>query len=137
MCVRGTPSRIQSDREEQLVAASKQVTAWDLKGVRRWAGRKRIEWRLVTNRLAALQRPSRKNDRDTQEADLAKLLRKQTATILQEAAQIINSRLWTGGLWAEGNPLSPEDLMLGKAGAGIPAVHFETGRQLVKRFRIV
>jgi hypothetical protein len=54
--------------------------------------------------------------------------------ILQEAAQIINSRPLTGGPWAESNPLSPKDLILGRARTGILAVHFETGRQLMKRF---
>ncbi len=62
---------------------------------------------------------------------------KETATILQEGAQIINSRPLMGGPWAEGDPLSPEDLMLGRAKVGIPAVHLETGQQLVKRFRVI
>jgi uncharacterized membrane protein len=44
MCVRGTPSRIQSNRGEQLVAASKQVAGWDFDNVVQWAGRKGIEW---------------------------------------------------------------------------------------------
>ncbi len=47
MCVRGTPSRIQSDRGEQLVAASKQVTRWDFNSIVQWAGKKGVEWRLV------------------------------------------------------------------------------------------
>jgi hypothetical protein len=47
MCKRGVPSQIQSDMGEQLVAASKQVSAWDLEGVREWAGRKGIEWHLM------------------------------------------------------------------------------------------
>ncbi len=34
MCAQGMPSRIQSDRGEQLVAASKQIGAWDFKRVR-------------------------------------------------------------------------------------------------------
>jgi hypothetical protein len=59
------------------------------------------------------------------------------ATILQEAAQIINSRPLTRDPWAEGDPLSPEDLMLGRAKVGIQTVHFETDQQLVKRFRVV
>jgi hypothetical protein len=31
MCSKGTPSRFQSDRREQLVAAAKQVSLWDLR----------------------------------------------------------------------------------------------------------
>jgi hypothetical protein len=47
MSVRGTPTRFQSDRVEQLVAAAKQVATWDFKEVVQWAGRKGIEWTLV------------------------------------------------------------------------------------------
>ncbi len=43
MSVRGTPTRFQSDRGEQLVAAAKQVSTWDFKEVVQWAGRKGIE----------------------------------------------------------------------------------------------
>ncbi len=39
--------------------------------------------------------------------------------------------------WAEGDPLCPEDLMLDRARAGMPVAQFETGQQLVKRFRAV
>jgi hypothetical protein len=45
--VRGTPTRFQSDRGEQLVAAAKQISTWDFKEVIQWAGRKGIEWTLV------------------------------------------------------------------------------------------
>jgi hypothetical protein len=47
MCVRGTPLRIQLDRGEQLVAASKQVAGWDFGNIVQWAGRKGIEWYLL------------------------------------------------------------------------------------------
>ncbi len=55
----------------------------------------------------------------------------------QKAAQVVNSRLLTAGSWAEGNPLCPEELMMGKARTGMPVSQFETGQQLVKRFRAV
>jgi hypothetical protein len=47
MCDRGTPTRFQSDRGEQLVAAAKQVSSWDFKEVIQWAGKKGTEWTLV------------------------------------------------------------------------------------------
>ncbi len=34
---RGVPLRIQSDRGEQLVTASKQISAWNFKGIQEWA----------------------------------------------------------------------------------------------------
>jgi hypothetical protein len=45
MC--GVPSRIQSDRGEKLVAASKQVIKWNFDGIMQWAGKRGIEWFLV------------------------------------------------------------------------------------------
>jgi hypothetical protein len=48
MCTRGVPSRIQSDRGEQLVATSKQIRAWDFKEIREWAGKRGIHWHLIT-----------------------------------------------------------------------------------------
>jgi hypothetical protein len=47
MCARGMPSRIQSDRGEQLVAVLKQLAAWNFERVREWAGKNGIEWHLV------------------------------------------------------------------------------------------
>ncbi len=47
MCLRGVPSQFQSDRGEQLVAASKQIAMWNFNDVMQWAGRKGVEWVLV------------------------------------------------------------------------------------------
>ncbi len=47
MCIQGVPSQIQSDRGEQLVAASKQIAKWNLNDVMHWAGKKGVEWILV------------------------------------------------------------------------------------------
>ncbi len=41
------------------------------------------------------------------------------------------------GSWAEGDPLCPEDLMVGRVRAGMSTVYFKTSQQLVKRFRAV
>ncbi len=45
--MRGTPFKIQSDRCEKLVAASKQLEAWDFGRVLEWPVKKGIEWYLV------------------------------------------------------------------------------------------
>jgi hypothetical protein len=47
MCLRWVPSRIQSDRGELLVAASKQIAKWNFNDVMQWAGRKGVEWVLA------------------------------------------------------------------------------------------
>jgi hypothetical protein len=52
-------------------------------------------------------------------------------TLLLEAAQIDNSRPIVSSLWAEGEPHSHKDV------AVVPPVKFETGLQLVKRFRMI
>jgi hypothetical protein len=57
MCLRGVPSRFQSERGVQLVAASKQIALWNFNDVMQWAGRKGVEWVLVpTGGRTALQR---------------------------------------------------------------------------------
>jgi hypothetical protein len=142
MCVRGTPSRIQSDRGEQLPAASKQVAGWDFESAVQWAGKKGVEWHLV---------PTGGQHFNGQAERMIGLIKKQTwqsfegkkhkargdGYDLAGGAQIINSRALTRGSWADSKPLSPEDLMLGKAKVGAPAVLFKTGQQLVKRFKTV
>jgi hypothetical protein len=142
MCFRGTPSRFQSDRGEQLVAAAKQVSSWDFKEVIQWTGKKGIEWILVP---AGGQRFNRQAERMIglikkqiwRSFEGRKYSHKETITILQEAAQVINSRPLSRNPWPEGEPLCPQDLMLGRAPPGQPEVKFETGRQLTRRFENV
>jgi hypothetical protein len=136
------PSRIQSDWGEQLVAASKQLKAWNFEGVQDWARKNRIEWHLV---------PTGGQDFNGQAERVIRILTKQiwrsfegrkytheeTCKVLQEAAQVVNSHPLTAGPWAEGDPLCPKDLMLGRARTGMPVAQFEMGLLLVKRFRVI
>jgi hypothetical protein len=142
MCLRGVPSRFQSDRGEELVVASKQIAMWNFNDVMQWAGRKGVEWVLV---------PTGGQHFNGQAEKMIGLIKKQiwrsfegkkhsheeTVTILQEAAQVVNSRPLACNPWAEGRPLCPEDLMPGRARSGQPVVPLETGQQLTRRFRIV
>jgi hypothetical protein len=142
MCLRGVPSRFQSDRGEQLVAASKQIAMWDFNDVIQWTGRKGIEWVLVPtggqhfNGLAERMIGLIKKQ-IWRSFKGKKYSHEETVTILQEAAQVINSRPLARNLWAEGRPLCPEDLMLGRARPGQPTVNLEAGQQLTWRFRVV
>jgi hypothetical protein len=43
-----------------------------------------------------------------------KYTHEETCTILQEAAQVVNSRPLATGSWVEGDPLCPKDLMMEK-----------------------
>jgi hypothetical protein len=142
MCNKGTPTRFQSDRGEQLVAAAKQVSSWDFKEVIQWAGRKGIEWTLV---------PTGGQHFNGQAERMIGLIKKQLwrsfegkrysheeiITILQEVTQVINSRPLGRNPRPEGEPLCVQDLMLGRARPGQPEIKFETGRQLTHRFENV
>jgi hypothetical protein len=142
MSVRGTPTRFQSDRGEQLVAAAKQVATWDFKEVVQWAGRKGIEWTLVPTRGQHFNgQPERmiglikKQLWKTFEGK--KLTHEETLTVLAEAVQKINSRPLTWNPRPEGEPLCVQDLMLGRAKPGQAEVKFESGKKLTKRFENV
>jgi hypothetical protein len=142
MSVRGTPTRFQSDRGEQLVAAAKQVATWDFKEVVQWAGRKGIEWTLVPTggqhfngqavRMIGL---IKKQLWKTFEGK--KLTHEETLTVLAEAVQKINSRPLTWNPRPEGERLCVQDLMLGRAKPGQAEVKFESGKKLTKRFENV
>jgi hypothetical protein len=62
-----------------------------------------------------------------------KYMHEVTCTLLQEAPHIVNSRPIVGGLWAEGEPFSPKDFLMGRTLAGIRSVKLETVLQVVKR----
>jgi hypothetical protein len=138
MGLRGTPTKFQSDRGEQLVAAAKQVSTWYFKEVIQWAGKKGIEWTLV---------PTGGQHFNEQAERMTGLIKKQlwqtfegkkhshdeTLTLLVEAVQKINSPPITRNPRPEGEPLCVQDLMLGRAQPG----QVETGKQLTRRFENV
>jgi hypothetical protein len=142
MSVRGTPTRFQSDRGEQLVAATKQVATWDFKEVVQWAGRKGIEWTLVptggqhfngqAERMIGLIKQQLWRTFEGK-----RLSHKETLTVLAEAVHKINSRPLTWNPRPEGEPLCVQDLMLGRAKPGQVEVKLESGRKLTKRFENV
>jgi hypothetical protein len=122
--------------------ASKQVKVWNFSGVQELARKRGIEWHLV---------PTGGQHFNGQAERMIGVLKKQvsrsfegknykheeTCTILQEAAQIVNSCYIVAGPWAEKEPLCPENLMLGRAVTGIPSVSLETDPQVIKRFCVV
>ncbi len=139
MSVRGTPTRFQSDRGEQLVAAAKQVATWDFKEVVQWAGRKGIDWTLVptggqhfngqAERMIGLIKQQLWRTFEGK-----RLSHEETVTVLAEAVHKINSRPLTWNPRPEGEPLCVQDLMLGRAKPGQVEVKLESGKKLTKRF---
>jgi hypothetical protein len=94
MCFKGTPSRFQSDRNEQLIAAAKQASLWDFKEVVQWAGEKGIEWFLSP---AGLNRQTEKvielvKRQIGRSFEGRKYSYDETTAILMEAVQKVNSR---------------------------------------------
>ncbi len=73
MCFRGTPSRFQSDRGEQLVASSQASLLVGFHGGDPMGGQKGDRVDPGAHGRAALQWAGRKDDRADQKADLAKL----------------------------------------------------------------
>jgi hypothetical protein len=142
MSVRGTPTRFQSDRGEQLVAAAKQVAMWDFTEVVQWAGKKGIEWTLVptggqhfngqAERMIGLIKQQLWRTFEGK-----RLSHEETITVLAEAVHKINSRPITWNPRPEGEPLCVQDLMLGRAKPGQVEVKLEPGKKLTKRFEEV
>jgi hypothetical protein len=142
MSVRGTPTRFQSDRGEQLVAAAKQVATWDFTEVVQWAGKKGIEWTLVptggqhfngqAERMIGLIKQQLWRTFEGK-----RLSHEETTTVLAEAVHKINSRPITWNPRPEGEPLCVQDLMLGRAKPGQVEVKLESGKKLTKRFEDV
>jgi hypothetical protein len=142
MSVRGTPTRFQSDRGEQLVAAAKQVATWDFTEVVQWAGKKGIEWTLVptggqhfngqAERMIGLIKQQLWRTFEGK-----RLSHEETITVLAEAVHKINSRPITWNPRPEGEPLCVQDLMLGRAKPGQVEVKLESGKKLTKRFEDV
>ncbi len=106
------------------------------------AGRNGIEWHLVPtggqhfNGQAERMIGILKN-RNWRSFEGRKYTHEKKCVVLQEAAQVVNSRPLTARPWAERDLLCPEDLMRDRARAGMPVAQFEMGQQLVKRFRAV
>jgi hypothetical protein len=142
MSVRGTPTRFQSDRGEQLVAAAKQVAMWDFTEVVQWAGKKGIEWTLVptggqhfngqAERMIGLIKQQLWRTFEGK-----RLSHEETITVLAEAVHKINSRPITWNPRPEGEPLCVQDLMMGRAKPGQVEVKLEPGKKLTKRFEEV
>ena len=122
ICIKGTPSKIQSDRGTQLVPAAKQVGGWDFSEIRDWCTTKKFTWELIPTGVQHQNGPAEclfgliKKVLDSvfrnQVCTFSEL-----STVLHEAALIINSRpLGVPGRAEDleaGQPITPLHLMLG------------------------
>jgi hypothetical protein len=143
--LRGTPSRIQSDPGDQLLAAAKELGKWDFRRITEWAAGQRIEWHVIPAASQHFNGVAESMIRVTK-IQLTDLLKERTCTkgeldtILTEVAYIVNSRPlmvkagedpWAGG------PITPLHLLGGRATIGIPSVRCEDRPSLTKRLRFL
>jgi hypothetical protein len=143
--LRGTPSRIQSDPGDQLLAAAKELGKWDFRKVTEWATGQRIEWHVIPVASQHFNGVAESMIRVTK-VQLTALLKDRRCTkgeldtVLSEVAYIVNSRPlmvkagedpWAGG------PITPLHLLGGRATIGIPSVQCEDKPSLTKRLRFL
>ena len=147
--IRGSPSEIISDQGSQLKAASKEIASlveeWDWKVIHDWVATKKIKWTFV---------PSEGQHQNGLSESLIKSVKKslkhkvtsnvmtfsQLQMIMYEVANIINSRpigILTGSDPEHPCPITPNDLILGRATADVPQGPFTENqkRSLAKRFQ--
>ncbi len=96
VCMRGKPTRIQFDRGDQLVAASKQMKESNFSGVQEWAGKNGIEWHLVPTGGQLYNEQAERmigilEKQVYQSFKGIKYTHEETCTILKEADHIVNS----------------------------------------------
>jgi hypothetical protein len=135
MAIHGAPSRFQSDQGTQLVAAAKQIRTWDWTRVH--SGARGAEWHLVptgaqhfngqAERMIGLLKPCLEQAVAGKRYSYGEL-----ATVMAEAAQVVNSRPIARGSedTQAGAPITPLHFQLGRATVEVPRVRFEEAPSL-------
>ena len=144
--VRGCPSEIQSDQGSQLIAAAKDIgelfKKWDWKTIHDLAANNTIKWMLA---------PAEGQHQNGLSESLIKSVKRSikhkicghtlTFSELQmtlfEIANIINSRplgIITGSDPEIPRPITPNDLILGRASSDVPQGPYDTTKSITKRF---
>ena len=150
-CIRGCPGEIQSDQGSQLIAAAEDISElvadWDWKPIHDWASTNKIKWTLA---------PAEGQHQNGLSESLVKLTKRslkhiiagnvltfgQLQTVLFEAANIMNSRpigILTGSDPTCPSPITPDDVILGRASSEVPQGPFdhEKSKSITKRFRFI
>ena len=151
ICIRGCPSEIQSDQGSQLIAAAKEIAElvkhWDWTPIHEWAATNKITWKLA---------PAEGQHQNGLSESLVKLTKRsiqhkiagniltfsQLQTVLFEICNIINSRpigIITGSDPECPSPITPNDLILGRATSSVPQGPFDRdgSKSITKRFRFL
>ena len=144
MALYGAPKRFQSDQGTQLVAASKQVKAWDWTRVRQQADGVGAEWHVVptggqhfngqAERMTGILKKCLEGTLAGKRCTLGEM-----GTIVAEAAQMVNSRpiARNTGDPESGGPITPLHLLLGRASVEIPQLRFNEMPKLTQRLQFI
>ena len=150
--IRGCPLEIQSDQGSQLIAAAKDIAqlvqGWDWSSVKRWATSNRIKWTLAPaegqhqNGLSESLIKSVKRSIKHKITANHVLTFSQLQMVLFEIANIINSRpigIITGSDPEAPDPITPNDLILGRASSDVPQGTFDLNqtRNINRKFRFL
>jgi hypothetical protein len=142
MAKHGAPSRFQSDQGTQLVAAAKQIRAWDWSRVHLEVGARGAEWHLVptgaqhfngqAERMIGLLKPCLEQAIAGKRYSYGEL-----AKVMAEAAQVVNSRPIARGSedTQAGGPITPLYLQLCRATVEVPRIRFEEAPSLTRRLQ--
>ncbi len=149
--IRGSPSEIQSDQGSQLIAAAEDITElvanWDWVPIHQWASNNKIKWTLapaegqhqngLSESLIKLTKRSIKHKISGNVLTFAEL-----QTVLFEIANIMNSRpigIVSGSDPSCPAPITPNDLILGRASSAVPQGPFDhdKSKSITKRFRFI
>ncbi len=129
MVMHGEPSRFLSDQGMQLVAAAKQICTWYWAQVQSEVGARGAEWHLVPTGVQHFNGQAEQMIRLLKPCLEQALAGKrysngELATVMDEAAQIVNSRPITRGSedTQAGGPITPLHLQLGRATVEVPRV---------------
>ena len=149
VAIRGCPSEIQSDQGSQLIAAAKDIAElvrdWDWNCVSSWAANQKITWNVV---------PAEGQHQNGLSESLIKSVKRsiklrvgphtfsfgELQMIMFEIANIINSRpigVASGCDLDDPKPLTPNDLLLGRATGEVPQGPFDSNRSITRRFRFL
>ncbi|OBQ32518.1 MAG: hypothetical protein AN484_27885, partial [Aphanizomenon flos-aquae WA102] len=144
MNTHGAPSRIQSDRGDQLVAAAEQISQWDWDAMEQECSKDGVKWELVpvgaqhyngqAERMIGLLKITLDRALKNRRCSYAEL-----QCVLKEAAYVVNSRplgrVSDGP--EDGAPVTPNDLLMGRSGREVPAMRFDLKPSLTKRMRFI
>ena len=149
VAIRGCPAEIQSDQGSQLMSAAKDIAEpledWNWKPIYTWAANHKIKWTIAPaegQHQNGLSESLIKSVKRTIKHKIGQLTLtfSQLQMIFFEIANIINSRpigIISGSDPDHPNPITPNDLILGRSTSEVPQRPFDSNKSATKRFRFL